>query len=120
MNEQPDYMQPVLDRFDEGWPKEVHCDEGWHLIIVATDEAMARIDPGYRVHQIKEKFGGLRYYFRASDESLLNRLNEIVRGAEFLCSLTCEVTGQKGQLMRRGGNTKTLCHEFIKEGWQPA
>lgn len=34
----------------------------WYKIISATHEYIEEICPGYNIDQIKEKFGGLRYY----------------------------------------------------------
>lgn len=34
----------------------------WFPILKQTDEALERIIPGYNIAQVKEKFGGLRYY----------------------------------------------------------
>lgn len=38
------------------------CPEEWEPFIVELDEKLAKIDPDYKVDQVKEKFGGLRYY----------------------------------------------------------
>lgn len=37
-------------------------DDPWYGILVETDEKLERVVPGYNIAQIKEKFGGLRYY----------------------------------------------------------
>lgn len=34
----------------------------WYQIIRATHDSLNQIVPGYNISQIKEKFGGLRYY----------------------------------------------------------
>jgi hypothetical protein len=38
----------------------------WKPAIVACHEDLVKIDPEYRISQIKEKFGGLRYYYDSS------------------------------------------------------
>jgi hypothetical protein len=56
------------------------------------------------IHQIKEKFGELRFYYSGGDEQVAG----MVRFAEYLCSKTCEVSGEKGKLCIRGNWYKTL------------
>lgn len=40
----------------------------WYPIIKQTHDELTRLIPGYNISQIKEKFGGLRYYFSFPDE----------------------------------------------------
>jgi hypothetical protein len=56
------------------------------------------------VAQIKEKFGGLRFYYDGGDATI----SGIVRMAESWASQTCEVCGNKGTI-RPGGWLRTLC-----------
>lgn len=54
--------------------------------------------------QVKEKFGGLRFYVDNADEYT----NGVIALAESLSYRTCEQCGNKG-IMRKGGWIKTLC-----------
>lgn len=57
----------------------------WKDIILKTDEMLAYIDPNYKINQIKEKFGGLRYYFESDyeyDSTQHKIMDAIVRWAE--------------------------------------
>mgnify|MGYP000084172656 FL=1 len=60
--------------------------------------------PHIEIHQIKEKFGGLRFYFEGGDD--------FCRGletmAETWANRTCEVCGETGK-QRGGGWIRTLC-----------
>lgn len=47
---------------------------------------------------------GLRFYYSGGDEQVAG----MVRFAEYLIEQTCEVSGEKGELCRRGGWYKTL------------
>lgn len=70
--------------------------DGWKDIIMRTHEKLKYIDPDYTIIQIKEKFGGLRYYFDSSldYESIAHDImNDIVRAAEYEASRTCELCG---------------------------
>lgn len=39
---------------------------GWQPLVDSIHMELVQIDPDYKVEQIKEKFGGLRYYFMPS------------------------------------------------------
>lgn len=72
------------------------CGQGWKGIIKDTDAKLKFVDPNYKIVQIKEKFGGLRYYYDQSVEydSVPSRIMEdIVRSAEHYASRTCERCG---------------------------
>jgi hypothetical protein len=56
------------------------------------------------VMQIKEKFGGLRFYYDGGDE----RISGLVDMAESWANHTCETCGNKGE-RRHGGWVRTLC-----------
>lgn len=60
--------------------------------------------PAVKIDQVKEKFGELRFYYSGGDKEVAG----MVRFAEYLCNQTCEVSGEKGELCRRGGWYKTL------------
>jgi hypothetical protein len=57
-----------------------------------------------RVEQIKEKFGGLRFYYQGGDE----HIDGMVAMAEVWAGHTCETCGNKGD-RRNGGWVRTLC-----------
>lgn len=44
-----------------------HVGEGWHPLLDELHARLLEVDPGYRVAQLKEKFGGLRVYCDWSD-----------------------------------------------------
>ena len=50
-------------RFAEGWIPELAVYEAWIPYIEKMDAELEALIPGYEVHQVKDKFGGLRYYF---------------------------------------------------------
>lgn len=64
------------------------------------------------VSQIKEKFGGLRFYYDGGDE----RIYGMVEMAEEWAAHTCEECGAPGKF-RRGGWVRVLCeyHEEIRQ-----
>lgn len=62
------------------------------------------------VNQIKEKLGGLRFYYSGGDDTV----DGMVRMAESWAAHTCEICGQPGTI-RSGGWIKTLCDEHEAE-----
>jgi hypothetical protein len=64
-------------------------------------------DLGWDGHldQIKEKFGGLRFYIGGGDEAIFERINEAERESYH----TCETCGRPGQL-RGDGWMVTICN----------
>ena len=68
--------------------------------------------PQVVVAQIKEKFGGLRFYYEGGDE----QIHGMVRMAEAWADRSCEECGAPGK-SRRSGWIKTLCdaHEAERQ-----
>lgn len=62
------------------------------------------------VEQIKEKFGGLRFYYQGGDEYVRG----LVTMAESWASHSCETCGAPGSRVG-GGWIKTLCSTHAKE-----
>jgi hypothetical protein len=62
------------------------------------------------VEQIKEKFGGLRFYYQGGDDEI----SGMVRMAEAWASHACEECGAPGK-SRDGGWIKTLCDKHEEE-----
>lgn len=42
--------------------------ESWKILARAIDKYIKTYDPNYTIDQIKEKFGGMRYYFTLSED----------------------------------------------------
>lgn len=62
------------------------------------------------VEQIKEKFGGLRFYYRGGDD----HISGMVRIAESWAACTCEECGMPGK-SRQGGWIRTLCNKHEED-----
>jgi hypothetical protein len=52
----------ILQRIPERYGRYISCDAGWYPLIVAANEALEALAADYEIHQVKEKFGGLRLY----------------------------------------------------------
>jgi hypothetical protein len=114
----PKELQPILDRIDPTFGRFIDCDSGWWPLIGELHQKALEIDPDYRIYQIKEKFGALRFYFSASNPLLSANIQQIVDSYEKKSTTVCEKTGQEGCLMRKDGIFKTLNSSFINEGWK--
>lgn len=116
-------LAKILNRIPDGWGRWISHDKGWYPLVCSTNEMLSYIDPDYEIHQVKEKYGTLRYYYgsKLPYESTQNKIMEaIVDRAEYLSSLTCEVCGKARfgeyenldrtvKLRNSGGWVKTLC-----------
>lgn len=80
--------------------------DGWLPILKDLIEDLIKLGWNKQICQIKEKFGGLRFYINEGSEEIYNRIIE----AERLSYKTCEVCGKPGE-PRYGGWITTLCNE---------
>lgn len=115
MNAEDDYpeLQPILNRISPEMGQNIGTGPGWYPIVVELDRQLAAIDPGYTVHQVKQKLSELRVYFEVSDtatEDDRERMRALVREAEKKAAHTCELCGKPGNLwISRFGGIRTLC-----------
>lgn len=119
-------IEAILRRVPDGHGRYLSVDAGWYTLVIATDAQLTRLDSHYRVLQIKEKFGTLRYYCQASgddpDPELLDAMDAITDDAERASTLICEHCGALGILHRsRRIRVKTLCNTCAgRLGYPPA
>jgi hypothetical protein len=98
-------VEDVAKRVEAGRGCGSFLPDGWAAIVTALNNDIRMIDPQYTIDQIKEKFGGLRYYITLSDNELGPEIYKLVREAEELSMETCDVCGQPGhrKTQSRGG-----------------
>jgi len=97
------------------------CGDGWFKLI---DELCAKLQAiaditGYQTvaSQIKEKFGGLRFYVYidstgAKGENIwMNIIYDIISEAEHRSNQICEVCGDYGENTAPNGWYRTLCEK---------
>ena len=105
-----DAREPVSE---QALPFVTECDEGWSSLVRACHAELLSLDPNYVVLQVKEKFGGLRYYYATTHEP--NDLNselmrDVVARYERLSLSVCESCGELGELAKgKSGWWKTSC-----------
>lgn len=99
---------------------------GWYNILYNLCEELTPIlneerskitedpeQPLFYVHQIKEKFGGLRFYFMMNTENteLHENIQKLIDIAEDKSYDTCQITGKIGTLCKKGSHYMTLSEE---------
>lgn len=109
--------------------------DGWKNIIEDLDRMLAYLDPNYEIHQVKEKFGTLRFYYGTTleDRDIEEMMDALIQHAEMLSAKVCEVCGNSSYIMRArwgnkfddtavlkstrgGGWVKTICDSCDPEG----
>ena len=85
-----------------------HPPAGWLDLILEIDTHLAATNPDYRIVQIKEKFGGLRYY----TDGVSEKGREYVRNMYERSLGICQNCGNTNNVaIRRHGWVATLCEQ---------
>lgn len=125
MTKHEDFGKYLADTYNNIFtePIWVGCNEGWHEIIDALSKQIAEIakrfpttDGEFRISvvQIKEKFGGLRYYvnYHNMTDDDIQQIEFIIRNAEMKTFAICEDCGGNGEKVSpRRYWMKTLCRD---------
>lgn len=83
------------------------CTSGWYPLIKDLIVDLIKLGWDKEVCQVKEKFGGLRFYINAGNNKIFERIQE----AEEKSYNICEITGKPGELRTEIGWYRTLCDE---------
>lgn len=102
-------LTAILRRIPDGWGRFIGCSRGWYPIVVRLDQVLAEVDPEYVLLQVKEKFGGLRYYYRQAHPDRRAEMDALVSVAEEEAARTCEDCGAPGVLCEASHWYRTLC-----------
>ena len=68
--EYADALRGMLVRIPDRWGRWIRCERGWYPLLAELDAELAVLLPRYRIHQVKEKFGGLRFYWHSGERIL--------------------------------------------------
>jgi hypothetical protein len=127
--EHTEALRGMLLRIPDGWGRWIRCDRGWYPLLVELDEKLRTLLPNYELNQVKEKFGGLRYYWEPGEEihddqaRRVELANKLIHTAEARAAVTCELCGAAGRLHRTvppARRLKTLCLACAeREGYHP-
>ena len=96
----------------------ISAPDGWLELVKECDELLAHLDPDYRIIQIKEKFGGLRYYFATELPNPTRLIMQIV-ASDFgrRSMLYCQECGEPGKTAEIRNWYYTLCNDHFKDEW---
>jgi hypothetical protein len=112
-----DLTKILYDKYPQLFPRkcEISCGDGWFDILnkLCYDIAsFVEIDPTaeFRCQQIKEKFGGLRFYGSGGDMKIYELIDTVQRSSMYICE-TCGAAG-----IRRGESwLYTSCEEHKRD-----
>jgi len=92
---------------EEAEIREKYCwgvEEGWFPLIIDLVKDLLELGWDGQLCQVKEKFGGLRFYIGFGSKEIFNRIHK----AEAKSFKICEECGEPGKL-RKNPWIKTLC-----------
>lgn len=95
----------------------VECGKGWFDLLRPIFEYIERYNKDEKnkekieVLQVKEKFGGLRFYTNFQT----NELSKLIEEAEFKADNTCELCGSTEKVGKTLGWITTCCEECAKK-----
>lgn len=93
----------ILNRFPEGWGRWIDVGRGWYPLIVELDRQITEVVPTYDIYQVKEKFGGLRFYIGPLTPDVFPLVHNLINAAEARSYHTCEVCGVEGNQVTTEG-----------------
>lgn len=88
-------------------PEALKCvGSGWHFLVTTLYADLIALGWDGDLHQIKEKFGELRFYIGEGTDAIHDRIEEASRESITIC----EICGQPGKRVRtKRGWVATLC-----------
>ena len=96
----------------------ISAPDGWLELVKECDELLAHLDPDYRIIQIKEKFGMLRYYFVSQVPNPAGRIMRIIANDfEQRSASVCQECGEPGKAVEIRNWYYTLCDDHFKNEW---
>ena len=104
-----EYKGPIIEA---GW---FHIQEGWYEIVTNIIDELLSLGWNKRIAQVKEKFGGLRFYVETDD--IPEGGWDVIDKYEKKSRSICEKCGGEG-VLRSGKWLRTLCDEH-SEGNPP-
>lgn len=106
-------------RSDGHYGVDLEGSDGWKKLVLEADSMLSFIDPDYKIQQVKQKFGGLRFYFGTEksgvEYSIMYAITEYI---ESRSRFVCEHCGEFGRLKEDRKWIMTLCNscdELITE-----
>lgn len=90
INQLPEVLHEHVETND---PCRSYVNPGWVQLVIDLHNEIVAIAPEYRLNQVKEKFGGLRFYTNIRDATA----RDIISKYEALSETVCDVCGAPGK-----------------------
>lgn len=116
MNEYLESIGGLENGYFTNRPPIKHCevfdvDSGWYPLIKDLIEDLIKLGWDKQLCQVKEKFGGLRFYINSGSDEIFKRITL----AENKSYEICETCGEKGDMRTDIGWYRTLCNKHYEE-----
>jgi hypothetical protein len=112
-------LERILHRIPEGYHRSIGCAAGWYRLITELDRKLAALDPNFKVLEVTERYGTLRWDFDCA-RSVYAVMAALVDQAESASERICERCGGAAVLMVHGGWYATLCPSCARgTGYRP-
>lgn len=94
----------------------IYCESGWDQIIFdlcqkIVDLAKEKNVKCPTIAQLKEKFGGLRFYLDYCSNNIFDDVCNFIAAAEKQSTKTCEFCGKEGLIKSQRGWLKAVCDQ---------
>jgi len=115
------YVQYYWDKMETCMCWGFDIGEGWFKLIDRLSQRITKLDPTGQIQavQVKEKFGGLRFYINGAPPEIAAKLRTLINTAEEKSFHLCQECGKKGKLRDDAGWYITLCERHLKERLDP-
>lgn len=90
------------------------CPNGWQGLLERLVVDLKALGWDGDLHQVKAKFGGLRFYVGKTTAAMQKRIDQ----AEVESFLTCEMCGNPGKIHNHEGWLSTRCEAHKHERWE--
>lgn len=90
-----------------------NCDSGWYDLLKELIDDLIALGWNKQVCQVKEKFGGLRFYINDGSKEIFDRISK----AETDSYKICEKCGKEGKLRNDIPWYLTLCENHYNESF---
>jgi len=116
MNEYLESIGGLENGFYSDRPSIKHCKvfdvgSGWYPIIKDLIEDLIKLGWDKQICQVKEKFGGLRFYINTGSDEIFKRIHLAGNQSYEIC----ETCGEKGEMRTDLGWYSTLCNKHYEE-----
>lgn len=115
----------TMQKFEEKWGgycasiRNYETPDGWFVLVDGLMEEISKILPEktLNIEQIKSKFASLRFYCYCdvAYDSLMPKIDDLIREAELKSAKTCEVCGAEAEAYSSGSWLFTLCEKHKEQ-----